>query len=95
MEMGGTHEIAEANEKQAREGLEDENVAKEVRGGASQSRHELFAKSHWIASIGGRGESKIHRPEGECSMVESRTGSTDSKYVPKERFLVMVFKPPK
>jgi hypothetical protein len=28
-------------------------------------------------------------------MVESRNGSADSKYIPKERFLVMVFKPPK
>jgi len=94
--MRRSHKIGEANEKQAREGLENENVAEEVRDGTSQSRHELFARNHSIAPIGGGGgESKLHRPEGECSMVESRNGSADSKYIPKERYLVMVFKPPK
>jgi hypothetical protein len=46
MEMRRSHKIGEANEKQAREGLEDENVAEEVRGGGSESRHEPFARNH-------------------------------------------------
>jgi hypothetical protein len=33
--MRRSHEIRNANEKQAGEGLEDENVPEEVRGGAS------------------------------------------------------------
>jgi hypothetical protein len=51
MEMGRAHEISKADEKQSREGLKEENVAKEFRRSASHLCHEFFGGSQVFTSV--------------------------------------------
>ena len=80
--MRRSHKISEANEKQAREGLEDEDVAGEFRGGrvsrATSSSRETIRLPQSAAALGGQ---RFTGPEGECSMLKSRIGFADARRV--------------